>query len=464
MDTLSDIQLIRQIQETNDEPACEELIRRYYGILRQLVKYKVPAHTDVDDLVQEILIKVITRIDQLRDPSKFKPWIHKIVYSQIQDYYRTALPQRKHSINQEEYELLDTYLITESSEDAILHKLEMSDIYDIILGFPGENIKPFLLHHIDNLSYAEIAAVTNEKPSTVRGRIARVKSSLGSKIFNRTIPQEVRTRLAAKLSQIATDGSYVIHHLQAYYFQNKALLDELDPRRTAATRPTVYFSRSLDNLMIISEINPDLLVCLIKVKSKNAIPILLNRIATTKQLHCIFLSTEYLDYAKKYLTFISESTYTSFVASPSSKVESVRSPHLIVESSLEHLAALNFLLELDPKLTYIINQANKEYGDDLGNYKIYAAYDPLTNDLCAYAFFVQVDTYLWELSRYVSFVKSSDEAVRSCIAAGTESLLNQGFFISNIGVQESDRVFLDVATSLGFKELYRFTSGMVKKI
>ena len=136
--------------------------------------------------------------------------------------------------------------------------------------------------------------------------------------------------------------------------------------------------------MIISEINPDLLVCLIKVKSKNAIPILLNRIATTKQLHCIFLSTEYLDYAKKYLTFISESTYLSYVASPSSKVESVRSPHLIVESSLEHLAALNFLLELDPKLSFIVNQANKEYGLDLGNYRIYALMirSPMTFALC----------------------------------------------------------------------------------
>ena len=47
-------------------------------------------------------------------------------------------------------------------------------------------------------------------------------------MFDTDVPQEVRTRLAAKLSQIATDGSYVIHHLQTDYFQNKLLLDELD--------------------------------------------------------------------------------------------------------------------------------------------------------------------------------------------------------------------------------------------
>ena len=162
MHNLTDIQLIRHIQTTQDEHACEELIRRYYGVLRQLVKYKVPARTDIDDIVQEVMIKVITKIDQLRDPSKFKPWIYRIVRSQIQDYFRTAYPQIENTIANEEHTLLDTHLVTESSEDAILHKLEMSDIYDIILGFPVENVKPFLLHHLDNLSYAEIAAVTQE--------------------------------------------------------------------------------------------------------------------------------------------------------------------------------------------------------------------------------------------------------------------------------------------------------------
>src|SRR5690606_37854880 len=124
--------------------------------------------------------------------SKFKPWIYRIVRSQIQDYFRTAYPQIEKTIANEEHTLLDTYLVTESSEDSILHKLEMSDIYDIILGFPVENVKPFLLHHLDNLSYAEIAAVTQEKPSTVRGRIARTKSSLGREMFDRSVPQEIR--------------------------------------------------------------------------------------------------------------------------------------------------------------------------------------------------------------------------------------------------------------------------------
>lgn len=175
MHKLADHQLIKLIQETQNEQACEELIRRYYGILRQLVKYKVPAYADIDDIVQEILIKMITKIDQLRDPNKFKAWIQRIVYSQIYDNYRTVYPKHSSTAVQEENELLDAYLITQSSEEAILHKLEMSDIYDIILGFPSDNIKPFLLHHLNHLSYAEIAAVSCEKLQQFAGELPGLK-------------------------------------------------------------------------------------------------------------------------------------------------------------------------------------------------------------------------------------------------------------------------------------------------
>ncbi|NLL88412.1 MAG: RNA polymerase sigma factor [Firmicutes bacterium] len=459
MHELSDIQLIEQIQKTQDDQACEELIRRYYGILRQLVKYKVPSHADIDDIVQEILIKVITKIDQLRDPAKFRPWMNRIVHSQIQGYYRTVHSERTHPIVQEGNGLLDTNLITESSEDAILHKLEMSDIYDIIFGFPGDNVMPFLLHHLYDLSYAEIAAATNAKLSTVRGRIARTKSSLDQNMFDTDVPQEVRTRLAAKLSQIATDGSYVIHHLQTDYFQNKLLLDELDPMRIVKTKPTIYFSYTLDNLMIISGLNEERLVCLLKVKSRNAIPILLNRISTAKQFHCIFLSTEHLDYARRYLRFVSEIGSSSFVALPSPNVKPVQPQH-IIESSLNDFSRMNCLRQ-DPKLIDMLDQANREFGPQQQNYRIYAAYAHSTSELCAYALFVQVDNHLWELCRYRSINQADARAAKDCIAAGTRSLACQGFYVANTGVKGNDKLFLEIASALGFQELYRFISGTV---
>jgi len=468
MDEFTEIQLIRSIQETQDKRACEELIRRYYGVLRQLTKYKIPDHTDIDDIVQEVLIKVVTKIDQLREPSKFREWVQKIVYSHINDYYRTIHPKGNHATVHNIHlsnELLDVYMVTESSENEIMHKLEMSDIYDIILGFPNDNIKPFLLHHLCNLSYVGIAAVTQEKPSTIRGRIARAKSSLSKELFDKTVPEEVRSRLATKLSQIATDGSYVAHHLKADYFQNKVLLDELDSRRIEKTKPIIYFSESFDNLMIISELKKDLSTCIIKVKSREAIPILINRIPPQKNIYCIFLSTEYLNYAKKYIHFTSEIPSISFLATPTSSVAySGYATGQVIESSLEDTPILSCLFQQDPMLGVMLNKLKQEYGSDEQNYRFFSISDPSKEMIQAYAFFVKVDAHLCELGRYIRFNKSDDNAVKMCIAAGTESLIRQGMYISNTGVTENDTCFLDIAPLIGFRESYRFISGIAQRI
>ena len=42
--------------------------------------------------------------------------------------------------------------------------------------------------------------------------------------------------------------------------------------RIVKTKPTIYFSYTLDNLMIISGLNEERLVCLLKVKSRNTNP------------------------------------------------------------------------------------------------------------------------------------------------------------------------------------------------
>ena len=122
---------------------------------------------------------------------------------------------------------------------------------------------------------------------------------------------------------------------------------------------------------------------------------------------------------------------------------------------------MNCLLRQDPKLIDMLDQANREFGPQQQNYRIYAAYAHSTSELCAYALFVQVDNHLWELCRYRSINQADARAAKDCIAAGTRSLACQGFYVANTGVKGNDKLFLEIASALGFQELYRFISGTV---
>lgn len=456
MHEYSDKELVDLFRTKSDEAALNELFHRYYSKIRQLVSYKI-AKTDVDDLVQDIFVKIFTSIYQLQDPNKLESWITQIVHNQINDYYRKSYRQKE----LESKILLDTIIISDSTEDVTMEKFELSDIYDIILGFPSNRTRAFLLRHLNGMSYEEIAATTAEKHSTVRGKIARIKDNIIDEIFNRETPKEVRERISTKLSQLASTGKYLEQHLKNDYFQNQELLEAINPARTAITTPRIYFYESLDNVMILSDICTNIQTCLIKVKSKTAIPVLLNRISTTKKLHCIFLSTEYIADAKKYLKYNSTETVSySFVAKPPSNIE-ILSKIPITEITLANTEKLDDLKKHDPKLSNLIDVLVQEYGNECYKYKFFIANDNVSTKISAYAFFIQVDNHLWTLAEYRSFDKSSNTIIKQCITVGTHELLNQGYYISNSGIPKNDRLFIEIAPKLGFEVVCHFISGSV---
>lgn len=460
MHNFSDPQLVKLIQTNNDDRAISELFNRYYGKLRQLVSHKVSIASDVDDIVQEVFVRVFTKINQLQDPSKFEIWIYQIVNRHITDHYRSTYSNKDYSLDQDNIPGLEAFLISDSLETIVLDKLESSDIYDIILGFPRDKIKPFLLHHLYNMSYNEIASITEEKASTIRGRIARTKDGLIDEIFDTSTPKEIKTDLALKICHMVSDGAYLEYHLKDDYFQNKLLLEMLEPRRIAISKPKFYFYQSLENIMLLCDINPDMLTCIIKVKTKSAIPILLNRIPIASKVHCVLLNAEYTNYAKEYLKFVTEKMNYSFVASPSSRFKPL-CVESVTESSLDDTTTLNYLLEHDPKLNNIIKALNKEYGTPLSRYKFFTTSDPITKEISAYAFFIHTDDHLWELGRALTIDKSTEVQLQHCISTGVSQLLKQKYYVYNSGVMRHDSAFLQVAPSLGFEEVSRFISGTV---
>lgn len=455
-------QLVMLIQAHSDENAINELFNRYHGKIRQLVMHKVPVTSDVDDLVQEIFVKIFTNITHLQYPNKLDSWINQIVYTQVNDYYRMVYRKKEFSLEQENKTLLDTILISDSSEDITMRKFNLSDIYEIILGLPSDKTNAFLLRHLHGMSYDEIASATEEKHSTIRGKIARTKTNIIDGIFDETTPKETRTSISSKLSQLVAHGDHLEHHFKKNYFQNQELLAAINPKRVSIKKPKVYFSQSLDNIMILVHINKDILACFIRVKCKTAIPILLNRISTKKTVYCVFLSTEYIEYAKKYLEFVTTETINySFIASPTSNVEP-QSVQSVTQSTFNNKAMLNYLQEHDVRFKSLVSTFIKEYGKDSRKYKFFTTNDPVTGEIYAYAFFLQTDTHLWELVRYISFNKSKETHLKQCIAVGTKKLLNQNYFVSNTGITEADSIFIEIAPALGFVVAYQSVSGNIR--
>jgi len=73
-----------------DREALERLLGEYLPLVYNVVGRALHGHADVDDVVQETMLRVVRRLPELRDPDSFRSWVMAITIRQIQDRARAA--------------------------------------------------------------------------------------------------------------------------------------------------------------------------------------------------------------------------------------------------------------------------------------------------------------------------------------------------------------------------------------
>src|SRR5215471_5911916 len=74
-----------------DRSAFGLLYHRYARMVHGILLCRVPPR-DVDDLVQEVFLLALRKLDSLRDISRFGAWLSTITRNRANDYYRKTSP------------------------------------------------------------------------------------------------------------------------------------------------------------------------------------------------------------------------------------------------------------------------------------------------------------------------------------------------------------------------------------
>ena len=65
------------------------------GHLRAFISRRVRHHADVDDLVQRVLLQIVTGLGSLRDAERLHAWVYRVARNAIVDYYRSPTVRRE---------------------------------------------------------------------------------------------------------------------------------------------------------------------------------------------------------------------------------------------------------------------------------------------------------------------------------------------------------------------------------
>jgi RNA polymerase sigma-70 factor (ECF subfamily) len=164
-----------------DEAAAEELIQHLFPLISKIVRTHLPRRDDEKDLVQEILMKMFTKLHQFKGDAPLSHWVSRLAVTTCLDRLRAQKirPEVRHAdLTPEESDAFEAAWITGSTPDAG-SAIAARDLVDKILtSLSPEDRSLILMVDMDGRSLQEISNVTGWSISKIKMRLFRVRPQL----------------------------------------------------------------------------------------------------------------------------------------------------------------------------------------------------------------------------------------------------------------------------------------------
>lgn len=154
-----------------DMKAFTDLILKNKVKLYKIARARLKNEVDIEDVIQETMLILYTKLLKLKDNTKFEIWLYKILINQCNEKYRKSklmLVSLDTIENQKEY----------SQEIQIEDKLD----YDKILeSFSYQEKTILLLYYSNGYTTKQIAKILNKNENTIKTKLRRMRQKIKEK-------------------------------------------------------------------------------------------------------------------------------------------------------------------------------------------------------------------------------------------------------------------------------------------
>ncbi|MEM9220634.1 MAG: RNA polymerase sigma factor SigZ [Cyanobacteria bacterium P01_F01_bin.150] len=152
------------------EIVLEHILSEYYPRIKAFVSSRVSNPSDVDDLLQDILIKSYQNLDSVESTSSLKSWLFQIARNTIIDYYRRQKNSRQIPAKELWYDDMDTN---------IQHPLAKC-VIPFMEALPTAQRELLKAIDLEGQSQKEYAAFQGLAYSTLKSRVKKSRNAMRS--------------------------------------------------------------------------------------------------------------------------------------------------------------------------------------------------------------------------------------------------------------------------------------------
>lgn len=171
METAEQLECLVLRCQVGDHAAFEEVFRQFQPRIEYYIRRLSRTDQGVEDLLQDIWLKVIRKISSLKHPRAFVSWLYRVARNELYGRGR----QQKDTVGLPEEDTMGTG----GDPDTVLIAAEDAERIHRGLG----RLKPhhreiLILSFMEQLAHAEIAEILTCTPGTVRTRLFYAKQAL----------------------------------------------------------------------------------------------------------------------------------------------------------------------------------------------------------------------------------------------------------------------------------------------
>ena len=182
-----DQQLIGQLQR-RETGAADALATIYGPMIHQLAFRYMKSWEDAEEVAQDVMMKVVRRIDAFRGDSALSSWIYRITFNTAMSRLRNSKHSRPLEVRQADLakdDSLEPFEIPDWSglgDDAVMRAEMRKALASALTELPAVYRAPVVLRDIQGLSTQEASKVLNVKTQTLKSRLHRGRMMLRERL------------------------------------------------------------------------------------------------------------------------------------------------------------------------------------------------------------------------------------------------------------------------------------------
>jgi RNA polymerase sigma-70 factor (ECF subfamily) len=174
---LVEAELILRAKQGDDQ-AYNQIVQAYRRRILGTISRLIGRPEDVEDVGQEVFVRLYYSLDQLREPEIFEPWLYRLTVNAAYDYLRKQRRRpeaRMSDLSEQQVMLADADAGTLAQREDI-RKSKIRDFVQSLLGAVSEEDRALLtLKEVEGLSLKQLESVYNVNENALKVRLFRAR-------------------------------------------------------------------------------------------------------------------------------------------------------------------------------------------------------------------------------------------------------------------------------------------------